>query len=172
MRYQGILEFFIVVPILFTAAAKGQNPVKNPAPDLTDSLSKIRTGDVLDSIKYYIKIAPVDTMLDKSMPKYKPDEATFVPVDVQPVPLKQVQPQYPTEARASKLKGKVWVKCLVGKNGKVRKAEVVQSDDVAFNKPAISAALQWFFSPAMVKGKPVEVWAAIPFMFDPEKKTK
>ena len=36
--------------------------------------SVVLTGDMLDGVKYYIKIVPHDTTLDEKMPMYKPDE--------------------------------------------------------------------------------------------------
>lgn len=93
------------------------------------------------------------------------DPADFVPVEKPPVPIKQVPPEYPDVARRANVQGTVWVKLLVGKDGKVRKARIIQTDAEIFNQVAIMAALQWEFSPAEMKGGPVEVWAAIPFRF-------
>ena len=143
--------------------ANAQDSGKNSSATRTDSSSRIPTGDVLDGIKYFIKIAPIDTTLDERMPIAKPDY--FVAVDAQPIPIKQVQPQYPDEARHSKIEGTVWIKCLVGKDGKVTKPVVMRSDAAIFDKAAISAVLQWRFSPARLKGKPIAVWTAIPFRF-------
>jgi protein TonB len=117
----------------------------------------------LDSIKYFIKKVPLDTTLDEHMPTYQPDG--FVTVDVSPIPIKQVQPEYPPEARQSKSEGTVWVKCLVGKDGKVTKVNILHSDAKVFNKSAISAAKRWEFSPGRLKNKPIEVWVSIPFRF-------
>ena len=156
--------------VILNALGQGQAGNKNPAQIQTHSSSRVKNGDILDSVKYYIRIAPVDTILDQDMPRYKPGEASFVRVDVQPVPITQVQPTYPVEARGSGIEGRVWVNCLIGKDGKVKKANVVRSDSSIFNKPAISAALQWRFTPATIKGKPVEVWANISFRFTPDGK--
>ncbi|TAK61963.1 MAG: energy transducer TonB [Bacteroidetes bacterium] len=89
----------------------------------------------------------------------------FVPVEKQPVPVKQVQPEYPDIAKRAGVQGTVWVKCLVDKEGKVKKAVVMKSDAEIFNEPATQAALQWVFTPAIMNNGPVAVWAAIPFRF-------
>jgi TonB family protein len=133
-------------------------------------LSRIPTGDVLDGIKYYIKIVPIDTTLDEHMPMYKPHPDDFVLVDAQPLPIKEVPPKYPAEARNAKIEGTVWIKCLVGKDGKVTKPIVMKSDASVFDKAAIAAVLQWTFSPAWLKGKPIAVWVAIPFRFKLNKR--
>ncbi len=151
--------------LLFSVKVIGQEAGKNSLPTRVDSLSGISTGEVLDGIKYFIKTAPIDTALDEHMPIYKPDANKFVFVDVQPVPIKQVPAKYPDEARTARIEGTVWIKCLVGKDGKVTKPIVMKSDASVFDKAAITAVSQWIFSPARLKGKPVAVWTAIPFRF-------
>ena len=100
-----------------------------------------------------------DIVIDEEEP---PD---FVPVEKQPVPVKQVQPDYPEIARRAGVEGTVWVKILVDKEGKAKKAVVMKSDAEIFNDPAIAAALQWVFTPAIMNNGPVAVWAAVPFRF-------
>ncbi len=89
----------------------------------------------------------------------------FVPVEKQPVPVKQVQPEYPEMARRTGVEGTVWVKILVDKEGKAKKAVIMKSDAEIFNEPAIKAAVQWVFTPALMNNGPVAVWAAVPFRF-------
>ena len=89
----------------------------------------------------------------------------FVPVEKQPVPVKQVQPSYPEIARRAGVEGTVWVKILVDKEGKSKKAVIMKSDAEIFNDPALEAAKQWVFTPAMMNNGPVAVWAAVPFRF-------
>jgi len=76
-----------------------------------------------------------------------------------------VKPSYPEIARRSGMEGTVWVKILVDKEGNPKKAVVVKSDADIFNEPAIGAALQWKFTPAIMNNGPVAVWVAIPFRF-------
>jgi len=100
-----------------------------------------------------------DIKIDEEEP---PD---FVPVEKQPVPVKQVQPAYPEIARRAGVEGTVWVKILVDKEGKAKKAVIMKSDAEIFNDPAIEAAKQWVFTPALMNNGPVAVWAAVPFRF-------
>ena len=93
------------------------------------------------------------------------DPPDFVPVEKQPVPVKQVQPEYPEIARRAGVEGTVWVKILVDKEGKAKKAVVMKSDAEIFNEPAVNAAKQWVFTPAMMNNGPVAVWAAVTFRF-------
>ena len=104
----------------------------------------------------------------------------FVPVDEQPVPIKQVQPQYPELARRAGVEGTVWLKVLVSDEGKVKNVKVMNvssnlknSDKpVGLEESATEAARQWAFKPAIMKNKPVEVWVSIPFAFKLDKGEK
>ena len=89
----------------------------------------------------------------------------FVPVEKLPMAIRQVKPTYPEIARRSGMEGTVWVKILVDREGNPKKAVVVKSDADIFNEPAIGAALQWKFTPAIMNNGPVAVWVAIPFRF-------
>jgi protein TonB len=89
----------------------------------------------------------------------------FVPFEKEPVAIKKIQPVYPEIARRAGVEGTVWMKVWVDKEGKVRKAEVLKSDADIFNQPAVEAAMQWVFTPALMKSGPVSVWVSIPFRF-------
>jgi protein TonB len=91
--------------------------------------------------------------------------ADYVPYEKAPEPIKQVTPKYPDLATRAGLEGTVWVKIWVDKEGKARKAVVIKSDAEIFNQPAVDAAMQWVFTPAMMKNGPVSVWVSIPFRF-------
>lgn len=93
------------------------------------------------------------------------DPPDFVPVEQSPVPVKQINPEYPEIARRAGVEGTVWVKILVDKEGKAKKAVVMKSDNTIFDENAIKAALGWVFTPAMMNNGPVAVWAAVPFRF-------
>ncbi len=98
-----------------------------------------------------------------------PNPEAFIPVEKNPMPVKQVKPEYPEIARRASVEGTVWIKILVDKQGKAKKAIVIKSDAEIFNEPARAAALQWVFTPAMMNNGPVSVWVAIPFRFQLNK---
>ncbi|HTX18452.1 MAG TPA: TonB family protein [Bacteroidota bacterium] len=89
----------------------------------------------------------------------------FVPVEKQPVPVKNPAPLYPEIARRAGVEGTVWVKIWVDKEGKAKKAQIIKSDAELFNQAAIDAAMQWVFTPAVMNNGPVAVWVSIPFKF-------
>ena len=110
-----------------------------------------------------------DTLIRVGLARSPKDSASnpgeFVPVDKAPIPVYQTNPDYPETARRLGIEGTVWVKMLVNKLGVVTKAIVMKSDQPLFNEVSMSAALQWVFTPAILKGEPVAVWAAVPFRF-------
>ena len=105
------------------------------------------------------------TQIEQDIRIQDDDPADFVPVEKQPNPIKQVAPEYPEIARRAGVEGTVWVKILVDKEGKSKKAVIQKSDAEIFNEPAIAAALQWVFTPAIMNNGPVAVWASVPFHF-------
>ena len=74
-------------------------------------------------------------------------------------------PEYPDLARRIGLDGSATINVLVDKEGKVKKALLMKSSDDVFIQPALEAAKKWIFTPALMNGKPVLVWVAIPFRF-------
>lgn len=161
MKRMKPLLCFLIVLFCSRQPLRGQAVHDTLHPAVQAAADTIRTGDELDGIKYYLKLIPPDTTRGDRMPIIPPSD--FTAVDKQPVPLKQVQPVYPHMLQSPT--GTVWVKCLIGTDGKVKKTEVMKSDSEIFNEAAVGAAKQWLFTPAMVNGKPVETWAAIPFRF-------
>ncbi|MGD1045756.1 MAG: energy transducer TonB [Bacteroidota bacterium] len=74
-------------------------------------------------------------------------------------------PEYPELAKRIGLEGSVTVNVLLDKEGKVKKALLMKSTDYLFTQAALEAAKKWIFTPAIMSGKPVLVWVAIPFRF-------
>jgi len=96
----------------------------------------------------------------------------FVVHDEEPIPIKQVPPNYPATAKESGLEGVVVLKVEVLKNGSVGDVVVVkslQSGQDGLDELAIKAVKQWEFIPAKNKGNPVSVWITIPIRFKQDK---
>ncbi len=91
--------------------------------------------------------------------------ADFVKVDKEPTIVFQAIPIYPEAALKDSLEGRVFVKIWVDTNGNSRKVVVLKSDNDVFNQPSVDAAMKYKFTPAMVNGKPVDVWVVIPFSY-------
>ncbi len=101
----------------------------------------------------------VSTSNDQEPPS---DDVVF---DEAPEIVKSVNPVYPDTARKAGLEGEVWVKVWVDNKGGVREVLVTGNSEPIFLQPAINAARQFLFNPAMREGKPVDVWVTFPFHF-------
>jgi TonB family protein len=86
-------------------------------------------------------------------------------LDTKPTPTNRVSPKLSAEVR-KRMKGKVEVLIIVGKDGAVTRAEVLASSDPAANQPCIEAAREWRFEPGTRSGKPVSFKLKLPFRFD------
>ena len=81
-------------------------------------------------------------------------------VDVKPKVQSRPPLEYPAEAAKNAIKGYVVINLLVGKDGSVELAKVLESQPVGvFDEAALNAVRAWRFSPAMYKAKPVKMWA-------------
>jgi protein TonB len=83
-----------------------------------------------------------------------------------PVLIREVKPQYTTDAMRARLQGSVLVECIVMPDGSVGKVTVLRSLDSMFglDLEAIKAARQWRFRPSTRRGEPVA--AAVTIQLD------
>ncbi len=100
-----------------------------------------------------------------SLPPLPPGVYTVKTVDVPPVATKEVEPDYPA-AMAAILTGQALVVFTVRADGRVTDAGVVQADDVLFGEAAVHVLSKWRFTPAQLKGLPVDCRMTLPFIFD------
>lgn len=69
--------------------------------------------------------------------------------------LRQVNPQYPPQARQQGVEGTVVLQAVIGKDGRVTNLNVV-SGPSALTKAAMEAVKQWRYRPFALNGEPVE----------------
>lgn len=125
-----------------------------------------------EGIKYYIKIIPGDTTVDKNIPMYEPDSKVFTEPPVKsvlenPKPIVTVNPNI-SEIEITK-PVKVWVKGLVDKEGNIQDLKILKSDVKILNEPVLNAVTQWKFKPAVLNGNAIPIYVSIPFEFTPKK---
>jgi len=89
----------------------------------------------------------------------------FVPVEKAPQIIRRILPVYPEMAVRAGLEGTVWIKILIDREGVPTRAVVIKSSAELFDQPAIEAAMQFRFTPAVMNRGPVKVWVSIPFRF-------
>ena len=75
-------------------------------------------------------------------------------------------PSYPQSARADGVQGRVVVMIYVDEYGFVVRSRIVSSTPPGvFDSSVLTAIREWKFSPATLRGKPVDQWVEIPFNF-------
>jgi TonB family protein len=81
--------------------------------------------------------------------------------------IREVKPQYTSDAMRAKIQGAVLLQCTVRPDGSVSDIQVVRSLDPHFglDEQAIAAARQWRFAPGTRMGQPVSVQITIELTF-------
>lgn len=102
---------------------------------------------------------------EKSDDNAYPDINDFVPVDQQPSIIKRAPLSYPELAKSARIEGNVYLKVLVDKDGKAKKAVVFKSDAEVFNETAIQSAMKSSYVAATNDGHPVASWMVVPYSF-------
>ncbi len=113
----------------------------------------------VDSVKLYVTDEEA-RVLDDTLNDIPPPDAV-IPHDVEPVAIRMLKPDYPPVALRQELTGNVALKVWVTTGGTVRRAVILKSPDQLFNKPALRAAMGWYFSPASHDRKTVACWTTI-----------
>jgi protein TonB len=99
-------------------------------------------------------------------PEILPGRTVWVYVEELPRPIRQVKPDYPELPQRAGVEGTVGVYVMVGKDGRVMRAELDEKQQVPMlNEAALAAARQWVFTPGLANGHPVVCWTRIPFRF-------
>ena len=86
-------------------------------------------------------------------------------VDQKPIPLVRGNTEYPPAAVSKRMEGIVKMRLWIDRNGIPQKYEVLDSTDPLFIETSVESAMKWEFSPAVVKGTPVGVWASVTFEY-------
>ena len=102
--------------------------------------------------------------VENSIPPLKPGVYRINSVDVRPIAIHEVEPDYPYELESIP-SGLAVVAFTVRADGRVADASVARADDVLFGEAAISAIRKWRFRPAEVGGAPVDCRMTLPFYF-------
>jgi protein TonB len=90
-------------------------------------------------------------------------------LDQIPVARIQQEPIYPYEMRQNGIKGEVNVGFIVGVNGDVRDAYVVNSTHREFEAPAVQAVSKWKFRPGRRNAHAVNTRMSVPIVFSPRE---
>jgi len=135
--------------------------------ELAPTPQKIETGTqpVIDDAPTGL-VPPGSIATTETGTEVLPPRTQWVYVEELPRPLKQVRPEYPDLPQRAGVEGTVAVYVMVGKDGRVLRAELDEKQQVPMlNEAALAAARQWVFAPGLANGHPVVCWTRIPFRF-------
>lgn len=135
---------------------------KAPLPNLGAALSglemdipELATDEMLGDASKLLGDIDKDTIMNENT------------VDVKPRVISRAPVIYPKSALRKHIKGYVIVNLLIGEDGSVEIAKVLESNPVGvFDQAALNGVRNWRFSPAQYKGKPVKIWAKQKIRFD------
>jgi len=164
------------VPPVEGPAARAGAPVAVPdamlAPDLKDfaNVDEINRasaigGDGADDGQFSSNIGQDINIKAR---EEDPDVDEFIAVEKDPqfdYAALQKRVKYPEMARRNGIEGTVTVAALVGKDGKIEKTKIIDSDNEILNKAAEAAVMETVCTPAIQNGNPVKVWLRIPIKF-------
>jgi TonB family protein len=102
---------------------------------------------------------------DESLADNGADPPTNLDVDVEPKVISRAEPEYPEAQKKTGVTGDVRLLVLVDKDGKVQKVRVQSYDSEAFINPAVNAARQSVFSPAILNNAKVKAWVPLRIRF-------
>lgn len=161
-------------------AARAGTPVPVPEAEIAEDLKDFATmeelgrasaegGDGVDLGGFASNIDFDDTEVEVKVREEEPAPDEFIPVEKEPwVDLEKLQKkvEYPDLARRAGIEGRVIVRVLVGKSGKVRKTLIEYTDSELLNQSAIEAiSKHGTFTPAIQNGQPITCWVSIPITF-------
>ena len=130
------------------------------------SVTKTQFGETVSAIdSWHWKVnLTQETSTTAEVP---PDPEAFIEVDSEPKFKEQVDPIYPVEAREAGIQGKLWVRVLINKNGRVSEAIISEPSglNVGFEKSALQAAVNTTWEPAMKNGTPIQLWVNYQIQF-------
>ncbi len=91
-------------------------------------------------------------------------------LDARPSLQVRIPPVYPLRARERRIEGWVRVRILVGIDGDVEKADIVEARPPGyFERSVLQAVRRWRFSPPTISGEPVKAWMVTKIRFRLEK---
>lgn len=86
-------------------------------------------------------------------------------IGIPPQVINRIQPDYPELAQKARIQGMVILEAVINKEGTVRSAHILRSDNPLLEQAAINAAMQWSFSPGKINGTTVAAYYTITIIF-------
>lgn len=138
-------------------------PVEAPPPPKV--IEAAPDDEVDDDVEIADTLMDLDMAISSSMPSFDMGDEGFVASSTNPMITHFAKPKYPEMARRAQIEGTVIVKVLVGPDGNVKDAQVLQGVNPLLNRAALEAARKCKFIPGKQRNIPVKAWMALPFNF-------
>ncbi len=141
-------------PLRRKRPAKPKHAPRLAAPNLAAGLSGLDVG--LPDVDSFKLGGVADTLLGDASDMVMTEDA----VDERPKARSRATLTYPPRARSKGVEGYVTVNLLIGRDGRVERLRVLESEPPGvFEQAATEALRQWEFEPARYKEQNVKVWA-------------
>ena len=140
-------------------------PPPKEAPPPPKVIEAAPDEEVADDVEIADTLMDLDSAITSSMPSFDMGDEGFVASSTNPKIVTWAKPEYPEMARRAQIEGTVIVKVLVGPDGAVKQAVVLQSVNPLLNTAAIDAAYRCKFVPGKQRNIPVKAWMALSFNF-------
>nr|MEE4267697.1 energy transducer TonB [Candidatus Krumholzibacteria bacterium] len=139
-------------------------PVEAPPPPKV--IEAAPDDEVTEDVEIADTLMDLDTAITSTTAQYDLGGDTgFVASSEKPKFKTRAKADYPEMARRAQIEGTVIVKVLVGPDGLVKDAQILQGVNPILDKQALIAARKWTFFPGKQRNIPVKAWMAIPFNF-------
>jgi TonB family protein len=143
-----------------TAKPSGSGAVARPVPEKKSPSPGEAGSRPAESTKSSEPAQKVEAPADNGA-----DPPLDLGVDVEPKVISRAEPDYPEVQKRGGVTGDVRLLVLVDREGKVQKVRVQSYDSEAFINPAVEAARQCVFSPAVMNKVKVRAWAPLKIRF-------
>ncbi|PID81218.1 hypothetical protein CSB20_03690 [bacterium DOLZORAL124_64_63] len=141
-------------------------PPPQEAPPPPKVIEAAPDDEVTEEVEIAATLMDIDSVISSSMPTYDMGEGEgFVASSENPKIIHWQKPVYPEIARKAQMEGTVLVKVLVGPDGSVKNAQIIQGVNPILDKAALAAALKCKFIPGKQRNIPVKAQMALPFSF-------
>jgi len=139
-------------------------PIEAPPPPKV--IEAAPDDEVDDDVEIADTLMDLDSAISSSMMDFgAAGDEGFVASSTNPKITSFAKPDYPEMARRAQIEGTVIVKVLVGPDGNVKDAQVLQGVNPLLNSAALAAARRCKFIPGKQRDIPVKAWMALPFNF-------
>lgn len=170
--YQGDVAYAEVDAIDVSAAGGAQFEVASRLP-MPDSLPEVTATDTpvfSDEEPEIAELEPTpEPRPEREPPAQRPGRggvyAVVPPGGTSPEVTRQEPPRYPLMARRARVEGRVVLRGVVRRNGRIDDLQVLRDLPYGLGDAALEAVRQWRFRPATYQGEPIDVYYTVTVNF-------